>query len=84
MSGYVRRSSRLQDKRAKLVSKIRKKTEKKTRKRSCRILDDDSSSSNAVDDSASDDMNDSVRSNNTSFTGNKNRIGSIGGNFTRM
>lgn len=74
MSENVRRSSRLQDKRRKLVAKVRGK-------KSCRIVDDDSSSS---DDSRDDKFNNSITSNNTSFTGNRNPIVSLGGNFTTM
>ena len=75
MSERVRRSSRLQDKRTKLIAKVRKK--------SCRIADDDSSSSDSLD--PADGANDSVlTSSNTSFTRRKNQIGSRGGNFTRV
>ena len=79
MSENVRRSSRLQDKRRKVVAKVRTK-----RKKSCRILDDDSSSSGPVDDSADEKINDSITSHNSSFTRHKNEIGSRGGNFTRV
>lgn len=44
-------------------------------------MDDDSSSSDPVDDFGVDET---VTSNNASFSGYRNRIGSLGGNFTRM
>ena len=71
MSERIRRSSRLQDKRTKLVAKVRRK--------SCRIVDDDSSSDNQAYDG-----NDSITSNNASLIKRKNRIGSLGGNFTTV
>ena len=74
MSERLQRSSRLQDKqikRTKLAAKVKKK--------SYRIMDDDSSS----DINLTDDGNHSITSNNTSFT-TRQQIGSQGGNFTRV
>lgn len=76
MSENFRRSTRLQDKRRKIAAKVKPK-----RKRSCRIVDEDSYSS---DDSADDKINDSVTSLDSSFTRHQNKIGSRGGNFTTM
>ena len=74
MSERLQRSSRLQDKQIKQT-----KLAAKARKKSCRIVDDDSSS----DINLTDDGNDSITSNNTSFT-TRQQIGSRGGNFTRV
>ena len=80
MSKNVRRSTRLQDKRTKLAANVRTAR----RKSNYRILDDDSTSSSADNSADDDEINDSVVSNNASFTRRSNRIGSKGGNFTRV
>ena len=76
MSENVRRSTRLQNKRRKIAAKVKSK-----RKKSCRILDEDSFSS---DDSTDDKLNDSAMSHDSSFTRLQNKMGSRGGNFTTM